>query len=387
MVEEAVNRNTELEARYRQSRNVTLVGAAANLLLAAGKILVGVVGHSQSLIADGVHSLSDLMSDGVILVAARHTHREADEDHPYGHGRIETLATVLLGVFLVAVAIGIMVDAVYRLFEPERLLVPGMLVLVTAVISVVVKEALYRYTAAVGRRLNSSMLRANAWHHRTDAISSIVVIVGVVGSMAGLTYLDAIAAVLVSLMIAKAGWDFSWHSLRELIDTALEPERVERIRQAILNVDGVKALHLLRTRTMGGQAFVDVHIQVGPRLSVSEGHQISEAVRAELLRKVEEVGDVTVHIDPEDDELAKPNSHLPLRHQVLEQLRRRWQDTGASARIEDVTLHYLDGKIHVELIVSMDGLDSLDQARAYAAELKAAARQEPDIERIEVAFR
>lgn len=376
----------ERQERYRQVRNVTLVGAMVNVVLAIGKVAAGLMSHSQSLIADGVHSLSDLISDAVVVVAAKHTSRGADEDHPYGHGRIETVATVALGIFLIAVAVGIVIDASYRLFSPERLLVPGVLALAVAAISVVAKEIMYQYTAKVARRMRSNMLRANAWHHRTDAISSVVVIIGVLGTMAGLTYLDAIAAIAVSLMIAKAGWDLGWHSVRELVDTALSPERVDSIRQSILAVDGVRAMHLLRTRTMGGNAFVDVHILVDPRLSVSEGHQISEAVRKKLLRDIEEVGDVTVHIDPEDDELSKPCDHLPLRDQVLSRLQKHWRNTRGGDMIQQITLHYLDGKIHVDVLLPLRAFASLDEARAVAQELSAAGAGDEDIADIRIAF-
>ncbi|MGD8557525.1 MAG: cation diffusion facilitator family transporter, partial [Chromatiales bacterium] len=180
------------QARYREMRKVTLIGSVVDLLLGVFKILVGWIASSQSLIADGVHSLSDLATDFVVLYAAKHGSREADEEHPYGHGRIETLATAGLGVALVLVAIGIAWDATSRLFEPERLFQPGIWALVVALLSVVLKEWIYHYTMRVAKRVKSAMLEANAWHSRTDAISSIVVVIGVGGTMLGLDYLDAI---------------------------------------------------------------------------------------------------------------------------------------------------------------------------------------------------
>ncbi len=343
--------------RYQETRRITLIGALVNVLLAAAKILFGIIGSSQSLIADGVHSLSDLASDGLVIFAAKHGSQDADEDHPYGHARIETAFTVGLGILLMLVAAGILVDAVDRLFQTQRLLHPGVLALVVAAISVLSKELLYRYTLHVAKKVRSNLLRANAWHHRSDAISSIVVIIGVAGSMAGLHYLDAIAAAGVALMIAKIGWDLSWHSLKELVDTGLDPERVEAIRNCILNVDGVRTLHMLRTRRMGQDALVDVHIMVPPKLSVSEGHHIGETVRSRVIREVDEVTDVMVHIDPEDDETSPPSLKLPLRGELMDRLAPAWADIPAAQDIEKVTLHYLDGKIAVDLLLPFSVLD------------------------------
>ena len=348
------------EARYREMKKVTLIGSVIDLLLGVFKILVGWVASSQSLIADGVHSLSDLATDFVVLYAAKHGSREADEDHPYGHGRIETLATAGLGVALMIVAIGIAWDAVSRLFEPERLFQPGIWALVVALLSVVLKEWIYRYTMRVAKRVRSPMLEANAWHSRTDAISSIVVVIGVGGTMLGLDYLDAIAAVGVAVMVAKIGWDLGWESLHELADRALEEERVAKIRTAILAVDGVRHLHLLRSRKVGHEALVDVHVQVDPWLSVSEGHMIAIAVEEAAKASLDEVSDVTVHIDPEDDEEAPPGVGLPLRGQALEMLERTWKEAGCNGRWERVQLHYIQGRIHVDLYLPLACLDEKD---------------------------
>ena len=348
--------------RARETVKVTLIGAVIDLLLGVFKIFFGFLSQSQALIADGIHSLSDLATDGIVLYAAKHAHTEADEEHPYGHGRFETVATVGLGIALLAVAIGISIDATLRLFNPEKLLIPNMGALIVAAISIVSKEAIYHYTMYVARKYKSNMLRANAWHSRTDAISSVVVLVGVAGSMAGLWYLDAIAAIGVGLMVAKIGWDLAWHSIRELVDTGLETERVEAIRKTILDVDGVVSLHVLRTRRMAGEALVDVHIQVAPHISISEGHYVSETVRARVIKEIEEVADVMVHIDPENDEVTPPNTGLPLRHKLMAQLEQQWQGLAAASRIEDVTLHYLEGQIQVELKLPFTVLEENTQA-------------------------
>jgi cation diffusion facilitator family transporter len=358
------------DERYPEVRRVTLIGSAVDLLLAVAKIIVGWIGSSQALVADGIHSLSDLVTDFMVLYAAKHASKEADEEHPYGHGRFETVMTVALGASLILVAVGISLDAIRRLFSPELLAHPGVFALVIAILSIISKEAIYHYTMAVARKLRSNLLKANAWHSRSDAISSVIVMIGIVGSMAGLNYLDAIAAVGVALMIAKIGWDLAWSSIRELVDEGLEPEKVREIETVITSVDGVKALHMLRTRRMGSDALVDVHIQVPPRVSVSEGHQISEIVRSKVIKSIDEVSDVMVHIDPEDDEMATPCGKLPLRQDAKRELQQCWQDIDPAIDLDAVTLHYLDGQIDVELTLSLEHFPDQQSMREISGRLQ-----------------
>ena len=371
--------------RYRETKKITLIGAVINLLLSVLKIVVGVIGNSQSLVADGVHSLSDLITDVMVLFAALHTSKEADEDHPYGHGRIETVFTVALGLFLIAVAGGICVDAVLRIMDPASLVQPKAVVLLVALASIASKEYLYFYTMRIARRFRSNMLRANAWHHRSDSISSVIVLIGAGGALMGWLYLDAIAAIGVSLMIAKIGWDVSINSIRELIDTALDPEHVETIKAKIQAMPGVVELHMLRTRRMGGQALVDVHIQVPPRISVSEGNYISEKVRSMLIEEDDDVTDVMVHIDPEDDEQVALSADLPPRNEVENLLRSRWSNIKQATLIEKIILHYLDGKIHVEVLLPLARLDSPQQATVIATQLQQAGIG-GNIESVQVMF-
>ncbi|NIR29734.1 MAG: cation transporter [Gammaproteobacteria bacterium] len=375
------------EDRYREARRVTLVGAVLDFVLGVTKLVVGWLAQSQALIADGIHSLSDLATDMVVLVAAKHANREADADHPYGHGRIETLATIALGAALILASIGIAWDAIRRLFHPELLLQPGPWALVVAALSVISKEWIYRYTLRVARRLRSDMLRANAWHSRSDAVSSVVVIIGVSGAMAGLFYIDAVAAVVVAAMIAKIGWDFAWRSARELIDTGLEPVEVERIRKHIMAVDGVHDMHLLRTRRMGRDALVDVHIQVSPHLSVSEGHQISEAVRSRLIETIDDVTDVMVHIDPEDDANMARTLELPLRHEVEGRLRRCWEGIDGAGEIQHVYLHYLDGRVHADVVLPVTLARGREETQSLEAAFRDAVRDEPDVGEVRLFYR
>ncbi len=371
---------------YQEKRRVTVVGAVVNLVLAVAKVIFGVVGGSQALIADGIHSLSDLASDAMVLVAAKYGSQEADVDHPYGHARFETVATVGLGLLLLAVAVGIMIDAGHRLFSPESLLVPGVLALVVAVFSILAKEALYHYTMVVARRLRSAMIKANAWHHRSDAISSVVVFIGIAGTMAGLPYLDAIGAIGVSLMIAKIGWDLGWGGVRELVDTGLDPEELEAISDTIRSVDGVKSHHMLRTRRMGEDVLAEVHIVVGSKVTVSEGHQISEAVRLRLKEDHENISEVLVHIDPEDDETETPTTiELPSRQEILERLSTRWASL-PHEHIEQINLHYLEGSINVEVVLPLFLAESLEHAQQIAASFVEKAQLDRDVADVRVLF-
>ena len=345
--------------RKKAMDKATWWGLIVNLLLSIGKLVVGFIGHSQALIADGLHSLSDLASDGMVLLATHHSNVDADEDHPYGHARYETFATITLAVLLTVVGVSIAIDAVSHLIDYKTIAVPTQLTLVVAGISIFSKEVLYQYTMLVARRVKSKLLEANAWHHRSDAISSIVVFVGIAGAMLGYPLLDSVAAIVVAVMICKIAWDLGLQSFQELVDTGLEPETLKEMENTILSIDGVEQMHMLRTRRMGHSALADVHILVSPRLSVSEGHQISEAVEMALTKQFDEINDITVHIDPEDDESAENScKHLPLRVDVLEQLKQHWQNIPETRDLLHITLHYLDGAINIELILPLQILES-----------------------------
>ena len=379
-------RDTRAQAILR----TTIVGAAWNLALAIAKVLTGWLGHSHALIADGVHSLSDLFSDALVWAAGRKASQAPDLHHPYGHGRYETLATLVLGVFLLLVALGLGWDAIERLFTPERLLQPAPLTLVVAAASILVKEWLYWYTLRYARRVGSDMLRANAWHHRSDAVSSVVVLIGIGGTLAGLPYLDAVASVIVAVMIARIAWELGWEATRELVDTGLDEERLTAIHRIIRDIGGVRDVHMLRTRTHGGQASADVHVLVDPFVSVSEGHAISVLVEQRLKREIDEMTDVTVHIDPEDDDTAPPTMGLPLRAEALQRLERLWHRIPAAAARKRVLLHYLNGAIEVDVFFPLhmapnQGTDETDPTPWHES-LQAAVSADPVFSRVNVYF-
>lgn len=294
----AFRSNANLDQYWPDKRRVTVVGAVWNFILAVGKIAAGILGQSQALVVDGFHSFSDMVSDGVVLVAARWSAIEADHNHQYGHGRIETVATAVVGVILLAIAIGFIVDAVLRLLEPERLMRPGWLALGAAAASVLVKEVLFWYTRHVARHSRSKLIMANAWHHRSDALSSVVVIIGVVGAMGGLLWLDAMAAILVAATVGVMGARFAYDSLVELVDTAVPSSEQRQLGEIILSVDQVEDFTNLRTRLMGGQIVMDVCILLDPQLSLDEANRVAATVRGELMRRASEVTDATVSVAP-----------------------------------------------------------------------------------------
>ena len=331
---------------FNAAQRVTWVSIVVNVFLTILQIVVGVFGKSQALIADGLHSLSDLLCDFLVLLANRHGARDADDEHPYGHARIETATTLALGLILLVVGAALFWGAVQRLQNPSALQKVHVATLWIAILTLAGKEALFRYMLSVARKLRSQMLEANAWHARSDAASSLVVVAGIAGNLLGFTSLDLLAAVLVAVMIARMGWQQARQAASELIDTSLDKNEVEAIRRTLLDTPGVLGLHELRTRRMGDRGLVDAHVLVDPRISVSEGHYIAELARGRVLKHHDAL-DVIVHIDPEDDSISAPNIHLPPREALLRHLEARLG--GALPVPEQVILHYLDGRVEAEV--------------------------------------
>lgn len=375
-----------LTERYQITTRVTIVGAVVNFILAVFKIIIGSIGHSHALIVDGIHSFSDLLSDALVVFAAKKGNQTPDDDHPYGHARIETAFAAVLGGILIAVGVGIVIDALERLTSGD-IVTPESMTIWVALLSVLSKEVLYRYTLIYAERLNSPILKANAWHHRSDAISSIVVLVGIAGSMSGIPYLDAAAAVIVSMMIAKIGWEIAKESIEQLVDKGLDPQKVRFISTHITEIPGVRHMHMLRTRQMGAEALLDVHIEVAPQLSVSEGHRISDEVSKELTSEFPDIAQVLVHIDPEDDEEDSSCSHLPLRKEVLVDLEQQWSGIEQSKSIEDVILHYLDGMVSVQIIMPVSVLSTIDDPAILAKNFYVSVDKLDYIGKLELLYR
>ena len=283
--------------RARAAWRSTWVSVAVNTGLAAGQVTIGVLAKSQGLVADGIHSLSDLLADFIVLFATHHGQRGADEDHPYGHQRFETAASLALGTLLLVVGVGMLWSAFRKLEAPESIARVHAVALWIACAALVAKESLFRYMLAVAKRVKSGLLAANAWHARSDAASSLVVGVGIVGNLLGYRLLDPVAALIVGLFVGRMGWQFAWRSLHELMDGSADAVEVEAIRSTLVATPGVRNVHDLRTRKMGDLIFVDAHLEVDATLSVEAGHNIAVEARRRVMQR-HQVLDLMTHVDP-----------------------------------------------------------------------------------------
>jgi cation diffusion facilitator family transporter len=292
----------------RAASRSTWVSVAVNVVLVSVQIAVGVASRSQALVADGVHSLSDLLSDFAVLFAAHHGRKNADAEHPYGHQRFETAASLLLGVLLIAVGVGMLVAAYGKLASPEPLPAVHPSALAVAVLALVSKELLFRYMLRMAQRVKSSLLVANAWHARSDAASSLVVALGIGGNLAGYPLLDPVAALVVGGMVARMGWRFGWRALSDLMDHAADEDEVQAIRQTLLQTPGVNGVHDLRTRKMGDLVVVDAHIEVEATLTVEAGHDIAVNARHRVMQR-HRVLNVMTHVDPQH---RPDGDHVPV---------------------------------------------------------------------------
>lgn len=275
----------------------TWVSVAINLILTTTQIAAGILSKSQGLIADGIHSLSDLVADFVVLFANHHSQKDADADHPYGHHRFETAASLVLGAILLAVGLGMLWSAFLKLEQPEAVQKVHVAALWVTGGALVAKELLFRYMLSVAKRVRSSMLVANAWHARSDAASSLVVGIGIAGNLAGYPILDPIAAAIVGFMVAKMGWEFGWDALHDLMDRSIDDAEVAAIYRTLEGTPGVLGVHDLRTRKMGDMIVVDAHIEVDAALSVESGHAIAVDARNRVMQR-HRVLNLMTHVDP-----------------------------------------------------------------------------------------
>ncbi len=289
-----------------QIRKVTWVGMLVNVTLAGIKFLVGVLGASQAVIADAVHSLSDMTTDVAVILGVQFWSAPPDEGHPYGHRRIEALVTMVIGLTLVSVAIGLGYNSLSTIHD-NHIQHIGWIALVGPFLSILFKEVLYQWTVRVGTRVKSTAVIANAWHHRSDALSSIPALLAVVTSAMypDWAFVDHIGAVIIAVFILKVSWDVIYPSLQELSDRGASHNERIQIENLAMNVKGVKSVHAIRTRKFGSSLHVDLHILVAPELSVRVGHTISEDVKQELLHNGPDVLDVVVHLEPYDSQNIK----------------------------------------------------------------------------------
>lgn len=281
-------------------QRVTIVGMLVNIGLIALKLWAGLLASSQALIADAAHSLADLFTDMIALMGLRWGSKAPDEDHPYGHARIETVAGMGMGIILFIMAAGIAFSSVGAISDsvPTE---PSIIAVIAASLSIILKEILYRYTIGVGRRLRSLVLIGNAWHHRTDAFSSVAVLLGV-----GAVYInpawhkaDAYAALTVAALIAKVGSSLIWTAFKEIVDTAPDKKILSQLQELTTTIPGVRQAHDLKARYSGPHIFVEIHIVVEPELTVRDGHNIARQVKHQLIENVKDVTSVIVHVDPD----------------------------------------------------------------------------------------
>lgn len=275
----------------------TWVSVAVNIALSAIQITMGILSRSQGLVADGVHSLSDLVSDFVVLFANHHSQKDADDEHPYGHYRFETAASLVLGVILLTVGVGMLWSALRKLEDPGSIQTVHVVALGVAVGTLVSKELLFRYLLSAAKRVKSGMLVANAWHARSDAASSLVVGLGIAGNLLGYPLLDPIAALIVGLMVAKMGWHFGWDALQDLVDGAADDKEVAGIRLTLLETPGVRGVHDIRTRKMGDMIIADAHLEIDGSITVEAGHDIAVEARKRVLGR-HRVLNLMTHVDP-----------------------------------------------------------------------------------------
>jgi cation diffusion facilitator family transporter len=311
-------RNPELRAAAA-SRS-TWVSVVVNVVLSTTQIVVGVLSKSQGLVADGLHSLSDLVSDFVVLFANHHSQKAADREHPYGHQRFENAASLVLGLLLLTVGVGLLWSAFLKLEEPDKVPQVHVAALWVAVAALVVKELLFRYLLRVAKQVKSSLLVANAWHARSDAASSLVVAAGIVGNLAGYPIFDPISALIVGFLIMRMGWGFAWSALSDLVDSAVDEQEVAAIRRTLAETPGVIGVHDVRTRKMGDMVIVDAHIEVDASLTVEAGHDIAVAARQRVLQH-HRVLNLMTHVDPwrrpDLDHAALPATPPPPADQPL----------------------------------------------------------------------
>lgn len=290
------------ENKLYQIRKITVIGAIINIILSVSKILVGYLSFSQALIADGIHSLSDLISDGAVLIGSKYWADEPDKKHPYGHGRIETLVTLGIGIALAVVAIGMIREALLAINEVHAN-TPGVLALIVALSSILSKEIIYRWTIKTGKKINSRALIANAWHHRTDAFSSIPVAVAVIGVWVfpQLTYLDHIAAILVSLMLLKAAWDIASPCISEIMEEQDYHDIDNKVEEITEGISYIYDAHNIKTRRVGTLIFVEMHILVDGNMTVNKSHQLADDIEEELKKMNNQIYEVTIHIEPKNE--------------------------------------------------------------------------------------
>ncbi|ACL69164.1 cation diffusion facilitator family transporter [Halothermothrix orenii] len=285
------------EERYRETRKVSFISIVINIILSVAKIFIGISFASKALLADGVHSVSDIASTVVVLISIKFSQNPADERHPYGHGKAEQIGTALLGLMLLITGLTLIKDTAGNMITGE-ITVPGQITLWIALISIISKEALYQYTVKIGKKINSKGLVADAHHHRSDALSSVAALAGIAGARLGYPFLDPLAGLIVALLIIKISIEIIKEAVHELMDGIPDEDKIVKIRKIAENVSGVKDIGDIKIRSYGPHLIVDLTVAVDKNLKVIEGHQVAANIKNELLNSDSNVEDVLVHVDP-----------------------------------------------------------------------------------------
>ena len=367
----------------------SLVSALTNLALSILKIVFGILGFSYALVTDGIHSISDILIDGLVVISARVARNAPNKILPYGYRRIETIGTIIISLIILAVGASILWDGIDHLLHHTVTQSPTLSVFVVAAISALANEWLYRYTLKKSNDINSAILKANAWHNRSDAMTSLLVLVGAFFAHLGWNQVDTIAAIIISLFIIKMGARYTWDNIRELVDSSADPELVDQLHQAIMAIDGVVSLHQLRTRKHADKILLDGHVQVSPRISVSEGHFIGTVVYAKIKELVPNLLDATIHIDAENDDYIYKNlqavTRTSNREQIKHQLKQHSPALPGIDGLQDLTLHYLANKVEVELLLPLSVLDTLSKSEVHSL-YEGCLNQLIDIESVAINF-
>lgn len=345
---------TSSQTQLQQAQRINIVTAVADGLLGLIKIGVGSVTASGALVADGIHSLADLFTDLMVMVAMHFGRQAPDKQHPYGHGRIETMASLALGFLLIAIAAIIGWDSIQAMFTPQHGAI-GYAALGVTIVALLVKEAIFHWTIRIAREQRSPLLEASAWHSRSDSLSSLIVLIGLVGSLFGMHWLDPLAALLVSILVGRIGVETLWQASRELIDTTLSDEEIESVCKSALTVTELRDIHDLRARHVGAMICLDVHLLVDDDVSASEAHEIGNAAVNAIRRDHPTIRDITFHMDIEDDHLSKHTAqHLPLREEIKAALDTAWQGLTWWPQCQQMTLHYQAHHQHAERRIDLD---------------------------------
>jgi len=359
---------------------VVLVGAGINLFLSLIKGVVGLMTGSVALITDAGHSLGDLTTDIIAWFALRLSRQPRDANHPYGHGKFETMGTLSVSLFLIMTGAFLLSESIDAILHPTP---TGAWALSAAVVSVVLNEWLFRYSLRVARKIRSSVLEANAWHHRTDSLTSIVAFVGIGLNLIGLPAWEGWMAALISCFVAWIGVRMGYEAVQELLDHSVEPDLIGKLEKALGQIEGVVDIHELRARRMGGDVLVDLHVQVPPDITVSHGHKIADQVRARILAADPGVTEVLVHVDPEADdsydisqvqEVDDPESLVRTVAGAVEGV----------LSVSHVLCHFINRRLEIQLHIEVEPTLQVLEASAIASQVRRALEEQAVIHKVDV---